>query len=74
MTRVALLVNANNPQATKRYIDETNTAATGLGLHVQPVEVRLYSREPLEAGALPFSDGTDGDNPTSSTHGVLIPH
>ena len=29
MTRVALLV-ANNPQATKRYIDETNTAATGL--------------------------------------------
>ena len=40
MTRVALLVNANNPQATKRYIDETNTAATGLGLHVQPVEVR----------------------------------
>ena len=37
---VALLVNANNPQATKRYIDETNTAATGLGLHVQPVEVQ----------------------------------
>ena len=40
MTRVALLVNANNPQTTKRYIDETNTAATGLGLDVQPVEVR----------------------------------
>ena len=40
MTRVALLVNANNPQTTKRYIDETNAAATGLGLDVQPVEVR----------------------------------
>ena len=41
MTRVALLVNANNPQTTKRYIDETNAAATGLGLDVQPVEVRI---------------------------------
>ena len=40
MTRVALLVNANDPQTTKRYIDETNAAATGLGLDVQPVEVR----------------------------------
>ena len=43
MTRVALLVNANNPQTTKRYIDETQTAATGLGLDVRPVEVRALT-------------------------------
>jgi putative ABC transport system substrate-binding protein len=40
MTRVALLVNANNQQVTQRYIDETKTAATTLGLDVHPVEVR----------------------------------
>jgi putative tryptophan/tyrosine transport system substrate-binding protein len=40
MTRVALLVNANNQQVTQRYIEETKTAATALGLDVQPVEVR----------------------------------
>jgi putative ABC transport system substrate-binding protein len=40
MTRVALLVNANNQQAAERYIDETKTAASALGLDVQPVEVR----------------------------------
>ena len=43
MTRVALLVNANNAQTTKRYIDETQTAATGLGLDVRPVEVRALT-------------------------------
>jgi len=43
MTRVALLVNANNPQTTKRYIDETQTAATGLGLDVRAVEVRALT-------------------------------
>jgi putative tryptophan/tyrosine transport system substrate-binding protein len=43
MTRVALLVNANNPQTTKRYIDETQTAATGLALDVRPVEVRALT-------------------------------
>src|SRR5437762_735160 len=40
MTRMALLVNANNQEATQRYIDETKTAASVLGLDVQPVEVR----------------------------------
>jgi putative tryptophan/tyrosine transport system substrate-binding protein len=40
MTRMALLVNANNQQATQRYIDETKTAASVLELDVQPVEVR----------------------------------
>ena len=40
MTRMALLVNANDQETTKRYIDEANAAATALGLNVQPVEVR----------------------------------
>jgi putative tryptophan/tyrosine transport system substrate-binding protein len=40
MTRVALLVNANNQQLMQRYIDETKTAASVLGLDVYPVEVR----------------------------------
>ena len=40
MTRMALLVNANNQETTKRYIDEAKAAATALGLDVQPVEVR----------------------------------
>jgi putative ABC transport system substrate-binding protein len=39
MTRVALLVNAGDRQGMQRYIDETRTAATTLGLDVQPVEV-----------------------------------
>ena len=40
MSRVALLVNANDPQGTIRYLDESRTAAAALGLDVQPVEVR----------------------------------
>jgi putative ABC transport system substrate-binding protein len=40
VTRVALLVNANDQQGMQRYIDETKNAATALGLDVQPVEVR----------------------------------
>jgi putative tryptophan/tyrosine transport system substrate-binding protein len=40
MTRVALLVNANDQQAMHRHIDETQTAASALGLSVHPVEVR----------------------------------
>jgi putative tryptophan/tyrosine transport system substrate-binding protein len=40
MTRVALLVNASDPQGMNRYADETKTAATALGLDVQVVEVR----------------------------------
>jgi putative ABC transport system substrate-binding protein len=39
MTRVALLVNANNHEMTTRYIDETKAAATAMGLDVRPVEV-----------------------------------
>jgi putative ABC transport system substrate-binding protein len=40
VTRVALLVNASDQQGMQRYIDETKTAASALGLDVQPVEVR----------------------------------
>jgi putative tryptophan/tyrosine transport system substrate-binding protein len=40
MSRAALVVNANDPQGMHRYIDETQTAATTLGLTVVPVEVR----------------------------------
>jgi ABC-type uncharacterized transport system substrate-binding protein len=40
MTRVALLVNANNQQTAQRYVEETKAAASALGLDVQPVEVR----------------------------------
>ncbi len=40
VTRVALLVNAADPQGMQRFIDEAKTAATSLGLDVQPVEVR----------------------------------
>jgi putative ABC transport system substrate-binding protein len=40
MSRVALVVNANDQQGMHRYIDETQTAAAALGLTVVPVEVR----------------------------------
>jgi hypothetical protein len=39
MTRV-LLVNPSDPQAMQRYVGETKTAATSLGIDVQPMEVR----------------------------------
>jgi putative tryptophan/tyrosine transport system substrate-binding protein len=38
--RVALLVNANDQQAMRRYISESKLAATALGLDVQPMELR----------------------------------
>jgi putative ABC transport system substrate-binding protein len=40
MTRVTLLVNPNDRQAMLGFIDEATTAATVLGLDVQPLEVR----------------------------------
>jgi putative ABC transport system substrate-binding protein len=40
MTRLTLLVNPNDQQAMHRFIDEAKTAATALGLDVQPLEVR----------------------------------
>jgi putative ABC transport system substrate-binding protein len=39
-SRAALLVNANDPQGMRRYIDESQVAAVVLGVTVQPVEVR----------------------------------
>jgi putative ABC transport system substrate-binding protein len=39
-TRVALLLNANDQSGTRRYISESKTAATTLGLDVQPMELR----------------------------------
>jgi len=39
-SRAALLVNANDPQGMRRYIDESQIAAGALGITVQPVEVR----------------------------------
>jgi putative ABC transport system substrate-binding protein len=38
ISRVALLVNANDRQNMKRYIDETKTAAIRLGIEFQPAE------------------------------------
>jgi ABC-type uncharacterized transport system substrate-binding protein len=40
MKRVALLVNANDRQGMLRFIDESRSAATVLGLDLQPIEVR----------------------------------
>jgi ABC-type uncharacterized transport system substrate-binding protein len=47
MNRVALLVNANDQQGMRRYIDESLAAAAALGMTIQPVEVR--SVEDFEA-------------------------
>jgi ABC-type uncharacterized transport system substrate-binding protein len=38
ITRVALLVNANDQRNMKRYIDETKAAAARLGMEFQPAE------------------------------------
>jgi putative ABC transport system substrate-binding protein len=40
MMRLTLLVNPNDRQAMLRFIDEATTAATVLGLDVQPLQVR----------------------------------
>ena len=40
MSRVSLLLNANDQQGMLRYSDETRAATTALGLDFQPVEVR----------------------------------
>jgi putative ABC transport system substrate-binding protein len=39
-SRAALLVNANDPQGMRRYINESQAAGAALGLTVHPVEVR----------------------------------
>jgi putative ABC transport system substrate-binding protein len=40
IARVALIVNANDQQTMRRVIQENKTAASALGLDIQPVEVR----------------------------------
>jgi putative ABC transport system substrate-binding protein len=47
MNRVALLVNANDQQGMRRYVDESLAAAAALGMTIQPVDVR--SVEDFEA-------------------------
>jgi putative tryptophan/tyrosine transport system substrate-binding protein len=39
-SRAALLVNANDPQGMRRYIDESQAAAGALGVTLRPIEVR----------------------------------
>jgi len=39
-SRAALLVNANDPQGMRRYIDESQAAAGVLGVTLHPIEVR----------------------------------
>jgi putative ABC transport system substrate-binding protein len=40
LSRVALLVNAGDPEGARRYVRETQAAATPLGITIIPVEVR----------------------------------
>lgn len=39
-SRAALLVNGNDPQGMRRYVDESQTAAGTLGMSIYPMEVR----------------------------------
>jgi putative tryptophan/tyrosine transport system substrate-binding protein len=39
-SKAALLLNANDPQGMRRYLDESQPAALALGIAIQPVEVR----------------------------------
>jgi putative ABC transport system substrate-binding protein len=39
-SRIALLINGNDPKGTRRYVEETQVAAQALAMHVRPVEVR----------------------------------
>jgi len=40
LSRVALLVNAGDPEGARRYIRESQAAANPLGIAIEPVEVR----------------------------------
>ena len=44
LTRVALLVNAGDPEGARRYVKETQAAAAPLGITIIPVEVRGLGR------------------------------
>jgi putative ABC transport system substrate-binding protein len=40
LTKVALLVNANDSEGARRYVELSQTAVGHLGIHVEPIEVR----------------------------------
>jgi putative ABC transport system substrate-binding protein len=40
LSRVALFVNAGDPQGARRYVEESQAAAGPLGITIEPVEVR----------------------------------
>jgi putative ABC transport system substrate-binding protein len=40
LSRVALLVNAGDPDGARRYVEESQAAAHPLGIEIEPVEVR----------------------------------
>jgi putative tryptophan/tyrosine transport system substrate-binding protein len=46
LSRVALLVNAGDPEGARRYVRESQAAATPLGIKVEPVEIRGLGEMP----------------------------
>ena len=46
LDRVALLVNANDPEGARRYVEHSETAVRHLGIIVEPVEI--YSGEDID--------------------------
>jgi putative ABC transport system substrate-binding protein len=40
LSRIALLVNAGDPQGARRYVEESQAAAAPLGITIEPIEVR----------------------------------
>jgi putative ABC transport system substrate-binding protein len=46
LSRVALFVNAGDPQGARRYLEESQAAAAPLGIAIEPVEVRGLGQIP----------------------------
>jgi putative tryptophan/tyrosine transport system substrate-binding protein len=46
LSRVALLVNAGDPQGAQRYLEQSQTAAAPLGITIEPVEVHGLGQIP----------------------------
>jgi putative ABC transport system substrate-binding protein len=40
MTKLALLVNATDPQVARGFVDETEAASRKLGMNIRPIEIR----------------------------------
>jgi ABC-type uncharacterized transport system substrate-binding protein len=45
-SRIALLVNAGDPQGARRYVEESQAAAAPLGITIEPVEIRGLGQIP----------------------------